>query len=156
MSKFLLTVVTLGLLLIACKQGEKVRDGKGQEYISFVEVQENGLYQVWLRYDNIASYCFDSDQLYEKANWFIDHYPDGISRIQYKGIFVGDPMYENWLEMDEGCGSFGGGSDGGGTDPLRLIDFCIMEPAKVLGEDTPREYYCETIPEYLLPPEPES
>ncbi len=150
-------LAVLSLLSLAAKcQGEKVKEGYGQEYIAFVEVQNNGLYQIWLRFDNIASYCFDDEKLYEQAQWFISHYPDGITKLHYKGITKEDPLYEKWYESsDSGCGAFGSGSDGtGGTTPLRLISFCIMEPAKVIGEDTPREYYCEEIPEYLLPPVP--
>ncbi len=155
--KFLLTFFVLlfaALLLVGC-QGERVEEGFAQEYVSFLEIQKNGVYQMWLRYDNVASYCFDDKALYDKVMWFIDHYPDGISRLHYKGIFKNDPLYEKWYESnDSGCSSLGAGSDGGGgTEAFRLIDICIMEASKVLGEDTPNEYYCETIPDYLLPAE---
>lgn len=151
MKKMTLLVILMLLVLSVACTGRNITEGYAQEYISFVEQQKNGNYQIRLRYDNVASYCFNDDAMYEKAKWFIDHYPDGISKIHYMGIFKGDPLYQDWYEVNTGCATMGTTSEGGGTYALKLMDFCIMEPQKVLGEDTPREYYCDTIPAYLLP-----
>jgi hypothetical protein len=130
------------VMLVACKGKIVVEAGLRDIQFSYEE-QKNGLGQVWVRHDDVASYCTADEVLQEKARWLNDHY-FGLTRVSYRTITTNDPEYDGFWDPNDGCGKIGS-ADSSHTEPFLMTDICALQPSREnLSGDIliPEEYVC--------------
>ena len=92
-------VAVLVFLLAACGAGpHAVQDGKLRDVIFAIETKQNGSHFIWMRYDDVGTYCTMNDALFSEIEAIFNdktRTPEII--LQYTSLNVGEQENPSFL-----------------------------------------------------------